>query len=897
MAAAAPGPLVITLSLAGDGPQPVPTAPALGRASLGPGAMLRALETRLGIPATDTPFSTRLIQYLACVDQCDHPAAFYHASWQADPFAVARSLLQWRDQWYLAGWSGSFASAGPGRLADMAAIEEVAASAVEPGLGQRLQRVLELLPTHNPAIAAVHLLDPLGDFPPLWQRLLRALPTDLTEAAEPGAQGAAGSDLRRVQERLLAAGSERAKVRLTGDGSLRVLTADSPRGSAPLVARLVRQQLAANPGATLAVLAEQRGDQLDEALEASGGARLGFGSASPWRPVFQLLPLACELLWQPLNPTALFQFLSHPVGPLPQPVRRTLARTVAAVPGIGSPAWESAVADCLAAAEDGQILEEAIAFWLQPERFAPDSGVPGAQLAARARRVAEWLLRAREASTDPAQHTLYNTAINQAQELVKAIERLAAAGRDRLTRDNVLRLIEDVRGSGSAVTDRCAQTAPGAGNALATGQAGSFTAPVDRVLWWDCQASDRVQRWPWSRRECAALEAAGVNLHSEAARLDWLGRAWQRPLLSARAQCTLVLHSDAAQHHPVWDLLSSICDGLPVLAAADPGSAALLQLPHSPLPARTLPPLARWWQLPAGTAIPAREAESYSSLDAWIHSPYQWLLRYGARIQPGSLASVSDGSTLKGNLAHRLLELYFRAHPEVQTIRGNDIAAWVDTHCYPLLEQEGALLLEAGRQAECERFITVLQEGLVALVAHLQEAGVVAVQMEQELQGSFTGGKLTGSIDLLALTGDGREAVVDIKWGGRKYRRQSLLDGSFLQLAVYAQLRRAAGASHSPCLSYFIVSDAHMLSLNHTFFPGAENVTPSADTSPADYWHRFEHTWHWRRAQFDRGLVEVTVAGTEPDAGSSPGEDGLPIPDTSDSFSDYRALTGWDDNA
>lgn len=897
MVAAAPGQLVITLSLAGDGSQPVLTGAALGRASLGPGGMLRTLETRLGIPATDTAFSTRLIQYLACVDQCDHPAAFYHASWEADPFAVARSLLQWRDQWYLAGWSGTFDDTVPARLADMAAIEQVAASAVEPGPGQRLQRVLGLLPGHDPGIATVQLLDPLADFPPLWQRLLRALPADLTEAAAPTAQGAAGSDLRRVQERLLAAGSAPGKVALTGDGSLRVLSADSPRGSAPLVARLLRQQLAADPGATLAVLAEQRGDQLDEALEASGGARLGFDSASPWRPVFQVLPLACELLWQPLNPAALFQFLAHPVGPLPQPVRRALARTVAAVPGIGSPAWEAAVADCLADPEADHRLQEAMAFWLQPERFAPDSGVPGTQLAARVRRVAEWLLGAREASADPARQALYNTAVNQARELVKAIERLAAAGRERLTRDNVLRLIEDVRGNGSGVTDRCAQTASGARSALAATRAGSFTAPVDRVLWWDCQASDRVQRWPWSRRECASLEAAGVRLHSETARLDWLGRAWQRPLLSARAQCILVLHGDAAQHHPIWDLLRSSCDGLQPLAAEDPASAVLLDMPHSPLPTRTLPPLARWWQLPANTPVPAREAESYSSLDAWIYSPYQWLLRYGARIRPGSLASVNDGATLKGNLAHRLLELFFRAHPDVPAIGGGGIPAWVDAHCYPLLEQEGALLLEAGRQAECERFITVLQQALVALVAHLQQAGVVAVEMEQQLQGSFTGGRLTGSIDLLAVTGDGREAVVDIKWGGRKYRRQSLLDGSFLQLAVYAQLRQAAGASHSPCLSYFIVSDAHMLNLNHRLFPEAENVIPTADTSTGDYWRRFEHTWHWRRAQLERGLVEVTVTGTEPDADSSPGEDGLPMPDTSDSFSDYRALTGWDDNA
>jgi hypothetical protein len=52
-----------------------------------------------------------------------------------------------------------------GRLADMAAIEQVASIEVEPGQGQRLQRVLGLLSSHDPGIAEIHLLDSLHDFP------------------------------------------------------------------------------------------------------------------------------------------------------------------------------------------------------------------------------------------------------------------------------------------------------------------------------------------------------------------------------------------------------------------------------------------------------------------------------------------------------------------------------------------------------------------------------------------------------------------------------------------------------------------------------------------------------------------------------------------------------------
>ena len=91
--------------------------------------------------------------------------------------------------------------------------------------------------------------------------------------------------------------------------------------------------------------------------------------------------------------------------------------------------------------------------------------------------------------------------------------------------------------------------------------------------------------------------------------------------------------------------------------------------------------------------------------------------------------------------------------------------------------------------------------------------------------------------------------------------------------------------------------DAHLLSLNHGFFPNAEILKPGGEESAAQYWQRFEQTWRWRRAQFDRGLVEVTVTDTEPTAESLPGDDGLPMPGTSDSFNDYRVLTGWGANA
>lgn len=873
------------------------TPDAVGCVTVGPLGFLSLLETQLGIPVSDVSFTTRLIQYLACVDRVDHENAFYHASYAADPFSVARTLLQWRDQWYLAGWNGTFPGEVPTRLADMAALEELSAAEVEPGLGQRIQTVIGLLANNPVAVASISLFDQFTDFPKLWQRFIEAVGVPLTEAGGMSPQGREESDLLKLQQHLLRNAGE--KIDLSGDDTVLVLRADSAQDSTALIASLSQQWLTELPDQTLAVLAEARGDLLDEAFEAAFSPRLGFTGLSPWRPIFQVLPLACELLWEPLNLTALFQFLSHSVGPIPARQRRRLAATIADVPGIGSANWEKAIERCLEGEEEKakERHRENIRYWLESPRYSPQTGVDSATLSERVERLANWLVGAMEASGDNAIRSLYSIARTQTLDFKEAVDRLKAHGRDPLNRDYVLRLIEDVRGTGAPVADRQSEVFPGQSRALRSDHAGAFYGPIDNVIWWDCQAADHIQRLPWSKTERAVLSANGVDLQSEAEQLDWLGKAWLRPVLSAREKCVFVLHNDVERHHPLWEQIASLTKDLRIEPIADSECAVRLGIPQTALEVRPLPRKTRWWQLPEDIELPQRQAESYTSLDAYIYSPYQWLLNYAARIRPGSLVSVSDGNLLKGTLAHSLYEAFLNTHPDIPAINVEAIPDWVDGHAAILLQQEGALLLGSGRQAECEQFIVTIQQSLSALVTHLQQAKTERVQVELWQEGQFVGGNLNGSIDLIATRADGQEAVVDVKLGGRTYRRTSLRESNYLQLATYAQLRSGAGQANSPALSYFIAADAQMLSLDHDFFPQAERIVPDNEENTLQYWHRFEHTWTWRHEQFDRGLIEVTVSDTEPTDQSLPGEDGLAMPEASDSFSDYGVVTGWKANS
>ena len=309
-----------------------------------------------------------------------------------------------------------------------------------------------------------------------------------------------------------------------------------------------------------------------------------------------------------------------------------------------------------------------------------------------------------------------------------------------------------------------------------------------------------------------------------------------------------------------------------------------------------LPERTRQWRLGDDVALPKRETESYSSLESFIYGPYLWVLRYLARLRAGALLALSDEGRLKGNLAHRLFEHYFIEHPDIPTLDVHAIAPWCTQQLPNLLNTEGASLWLPGKAAERERFITDATAALQRLVEHLQSADVVSVAMETQAQGRFVGGDLTGSLDLLARCRNGQEAVIDIKWGGLNYRREALQKSHYLQLALYAKLREAQ-THRLPAVGYYVINRCALLMLDTDRFPQAESIRPDNGETLLEFWRRFELSWKQRRGQLDRGQIEVAVSGTDPDDGPDWDAHCLPLFEKFESFSEFEALVGWEQDA
>ena len=851
------------------GLEPTLARTAIGEITVGPLAFLSLLESDLGVPPVATHPSESVAAYRACLAERDDKARFYHASFDIDPVGVARTLNEWRQRWYLHGWDGTFSDAVGGRLGDMALVEALAVERVPPGIGQRLRTVLKLLQRRRVQVREVELLDDPDDLPTMWQRVVAHF--DCLPLPAAGDQAPGASDLGKLQGLL----SRGVAQPLSGDGSLVVVRAFSRDVTAQATAEMLRQL---DDPARAVVIASRDGIILDNALERARLPRAGFQHYSPFRAANQVLKLALALIWQPLDPHRLLQFLIHPVSPLPWRVRGRLAEAVAAQPGIGGPEWRKAMAGI------GDAVQ-AVEFWTMSTRYDPGQGAPMAAIGLRVARIVSWLATRLATAGSDEERAGYSAAYSQATALASTFEQLAAGGQESVRKIELDCLVDEATRSTPDVS-----SVSEAGHVPVTRHPGNITDTTDHVFWWDLAPARRDLTPPWSDDELETLGSAGVHLPAAGGQLAAERRAWLRPVLNCHERLVLVVHDEGEGRHPLWGRIQEQLkqgwvevrlDEALLGGAQDPLSN--LAIPALPLPPKRLPEPRRWWCV--GQPLSLRETESYTSLSETCYYPHEWVLTYAAKLRTGGINEVADGPILKGTLAHRLFERFFTERDDWQSLDEQAIHRWLDRTIGDLIEKEGAVLLENGRGVDRQQVITTLEYALTRLLDHLRAADVRSVKSEQSIQRSFRGGVLLGKADLVVVDARGNEAVLDAKWGSEKYRKEEIEASRHLQLAVYGY---ALGESGWPGTGYYIVTTGNVVAPDERFFPKA--IAAGGEDIKA-IWRKSLVTRGWRLGQLAEGKIEVN-AGAEPDDDSRPPEGGLDTLVEPDRFDEFRWLTG-----
>ena len=881
----------IRLGLYLDGQHGTTFKAQLDSLTTGPLGMLNVLETQLGLLRLEVSNSDRVLQYLEVLKRLDSSERFYHQSFGVDALGTAATLLNWRDQWHLHGWTGAAAdflvNGEQPRLRDMAAIDIEAVKTLAPSIGERLALVSSALQSRKVRIAMVVLCEPLNNWPQAWRTVLSQLNLSADEMnlvrANPGTM------LAEIQQSLLLLNSKGSaqKIRWRNDDSVAVLQAESPLLAANWVADQLRDRNADNCEQVL--LCAPDAALLDDVIVAANLPRQGFKESSPFRPALQVLPLVLSQLWLPTDIYGLLKFLTHPICPVPAIARIPLAEMLARTPGIGSgPAWVETLNRIEKACEDAEYdwvsVRDRIRVWIEHPRFEPAAGINLVALTDRLKQLASYF-QGRLLDKDTAKQMAFTSALSQTMTLQRSVNALALQGETHIKMQPLQTLLLQATAQGSFNPLFVAQV----GACRTVTQPGAAIDAAQTVFWWQLSAPAFASAYPWSISELATLRKAGVDLPDLNDAMSQEAMLWQRPVFAATEQLKLVLPAPGVEVHPLWLLLESLFEkGLrpPVVALEHSLTDASLV----PVPPRPLPERKRWWELPDDVAIEPRAAESYSSLEQYLFNPYVWVLRYPAKLSPSSILDVSEGVLLYGNLSHHLVE---RCLQQKDALMQPDAAfeAWFGPAFGDLISQEGAVLQMPGRQEELSTFRRKLLYSIRQLRIQLRAAGVTVAISEEKLEGQFVGGNISGSSDLLLTRKDGQQAILDLKWGRKSYE-DKLKDNRHLQLAIYGEMVRQR-TGNWPRLAYFSLGSGELLATDNDFFPKAKLIRKAADVADegaAHLWQRFLKTWAWRRAQIDQGRIEVVLEAHEDEL---PDEDALAIEVLNINYNDFAALAGW----
>jgi ATP-dependent helicase/nuclease subunit B len=843
---------------------------------VGPEGLLKILEFWGGLVAPVQAHPQRVVQYRNALKAADSPTRFYHRSFASDPVATAETLLRWRDFAFNHGWTRKQGAQSPGRLADLADVEN-AVKGLAPCVGERVAALVPKLGLVKGAIDKIILMDARPDWPGAFQGLFKRLKSaQISISKSVAASNFAapeGSDLGLLQ-RALARSEPGKSLRLRGDGTLHLYRCLNTHSGVNALCHIIDK----HPNHLLIA----GGDTflLGLAARDRGFADPGLGEHSRWRPAHQLLPLVLQIAWSPPSAEALLQYLTLPVGRF-RFLRRAIAKRFINLPGYDRDVWQ----------------EEIDAFVTR--RLKRDPQLDEVNLR---KQIDAWLRVAVAGSRDKMKRDLAIELVDQVRDYwrsrfgalnvaagkeVEASQFLAAYqvadaigaalrawDDDEITREQLDRLLDLGVDAGAVRLNQPRQVSQL--NCIERPESARLSLHTpESLFWWRPGMVPEVPPPPFDETEQAALPWLPDQSGREQQRQAALRRALV-PLLTTTKRATLMITDDSVdllrlyldQHLPehAWRSLDS-----------DLIEGSQSAMPLSPVTDLPLPAPQRWWHIDRAVDCP-RQRESYTGLSSLALSPHDYVLHYVAGLSAGSIAGVPVDQRLKGNLAHRLIEAWFTHHPWAGSAPDQaKISQWLDAQLDPMIEAKALPLAAPGKRAERLAFRETFAHALYRLLEHLTGAGARAVQVEKPLQCALTNFDLEGSIDLLVEIDKGEFAIIDVKWGGEKARIAELKEGRYLQLATYAHLVESKLSSQVVQVAYFILRSADLLTPSSQVFSKARVIKPEdPNVSPSTVWQCLIKTTQWRCDQLAQGQIEVTSSEAAPTQNSIPPSDCLP---------------------
>lgn len=276
-----------------------------------------------------------------------------------------------------------------------------------------------------------------------------------------------------------------------------------------------------------------------------------------------------------------------------------------------------------------------------------------------------------------------------------------------------------------------------------------------------------------------------------------------------------------------------------------------------------LPPLCRKmpeFRIAVGKIAP-RETESATSLELLIQRPFDYVMKYTARLRPGGVRELDELNLIEGRVAHRTLELIVRQTEGNLNAMSGIIARREDFDRYFLkaVRECGLGLLLARHAIERKALQEQLRNALSALMQILLQYGLRVEGVEQEASAPLLdAGKpqLTVRVDLLLRNRAGNPVIFDLKWSRNEKRYEAMIrEGRDLQLRVYDHAVSSNLGRPVAVTGYFLLGRGQLLSADLPDLRGYVKQVDAPRTT-AEAMVRIRAGYERRYEEFRDGIIE-----------------------------------------
>lgn len=814
---------------------------ALGQVRTGPLGLLSILETYLGLSALPVHPAIRINEYMQRMEKIDCNEAWFHKSFQLDPWATASQLLSWRDELVVNGWTNNLNSMVSPRLKCLGDIECVNIP-ISNGEADRLQMVIKYLKDDFPIpIRAIELLEEGDTLPLVWQKILKLLQaqgTEITVREKPIIQRH-HSNLSHVQACL--SNIDNNGNLSPDDDSLILLRGNNEWELAEHIAYWLSLKEDTHP---VTFICEGDTTILDLALAKFGLPTIGNSSPSSGREIQQLLPLLFKNLWEPINIDDLADLLSLNISIFSPWISNILLSAINREPGVGGRAWQRALEQIenyhkllqngdkkeqtdkdndkkkppLTEGEIKALLEKINQIFIN-NRFEPNEGIPE-----------EKLQEVCQIYIDRCMGFLHKEPalidyINQArlvQELVK--------GKGKISRIMLDKLLATIIGSGNKSFDRYQEVSKW----RVVKHPGQIIEDSCEVIWWGFNDFNAKPSTYWTEAEHQALADEGVRLDDTHKLRQGELQAWLRSFMQTKKRF-IGLHAkqingEIISPHPFWDMLFHTAKGniysneevANFIVRDQKGYYGSDNWQFAGINAKLTPrspimPITKenpyTYDLSLEDKDKIRLDYSYTQAETLISCPFRWFLDYYAGLRFSPSRQTPHVNLILGNISHRIIEEMYKKTKVWQAEAAQKEAA---EQFDILLPSMASYLLLEGNALTKSRHKKVVVEAVGNLVEKINNLNLKVKETEKALKYTTEYNDreyhFEGFADLWLNNDNNDDFILDLKWSFKTEDYEDRVrEAIAIQLAIYYKMLKETNGNSSIHTAYYLLPSADLI--------------------------------------------------------------------------------------